>query len=41
MPCFSKTIPSGRRYSTKRIGPRIDPWGTPHLKGGRVPHFNK
>lgn len=27
------TLPSGSTKTEKRIGPRIDPWGTPRVKG--------
>ena len=33
MPCFLKINPKGSRYSAKRMGPRIEPWGTPEDRG--------
>ncbi len=28
-PCFLKIVPRGSKYKVKRMGARIEPWGTP------------
>ena len=33
MPYLRMMEPRGSMYSEKRMGPRMDPWGTPQVRG--------
>lgn len=33
MLCFLKIDPVGSIYNENKIGPKMDPWGIPHVRG--------
>ena len=39
MLCFLKMEPRGSRYKAKRIGDKIEPWGTPQTSGAAAEEY--